>query len=242
MKESKVNNSDERQANNDTSIINEKIEAFISQIYSLTSKVNELSIDRNNQGEIIKSLMKQKNEDSKAKEKYSGMISNLNKRIAILEFTKKESTNTLNQRIDSLNKRIATLEFEKKEITNTLNKRIATLEFEKKEITNTLNQRIDSLNKRIEEKDRIVESLKKEISELKGKINIIENTLKNKEKKIQILNEKFIEYECMKAELNTLKTKLERIYLRDTVKYTIKYLYRLLYAKYGDVKEIICFY
>ena len=199
MKESKVNNSDERQANNDTSIINEKLDAFINQINSLTSKVNELSTDRNNQGEIIKSLMKQKNEDSKAKEKYSGMISNLNKRIAILEFTKKESTNTLNQRIDSL-------------------------------------------NKRIEEKDRIIESLKKEISELKGKINMMEDTLKNKEKKIQTLNEKLIEYECMKAELNTLKTKLERIYLRDTVKYTIKYLYRLLYAKYGDVKEIICFY
>lgn len=38
----------------------------------------------------------------------------------------------------------------------------------------------------------------------------------------------------MSSKIEDMSTKLEKIYLRDTLKYTIKYLYRLFWSKYGN--------
>ena len=93
---------------------------------------------------------------------------------------------------------------------------------------------MDALSKRVEELTIDINNKDKKIKQLNDDIikkeKIIKDLTDDKLKKDE-------ECEHLRKELVNIKEKLDKMYMMNTLKYTIKYIYRMFYEKYGKEKK-----
>ena len=83
--------------------------------------------------------------------------------------------------------------------------------------------------------------IKNEHLQKEEKVAQIIEELKNKNSETERLvndlkNEKIIEIERLNKDIEKINEKIDKIYLRDTIKYSIRYIYRMFYSKFGNEK------
>ena len=91
-------------------------------------------------------------------------------------------------------------------------------------IINELQKKINTLENNISEQKKINDTLENKISEQKKINDTLENNISEQKK----INNELIQFK------EEASNKLEQIYLRDTIKYSIKYIYRMFYSKFRD--------
>ena len=185
--------------------------------------VEELN-NKNNQ--LTKEIIEIKNEHQQKEEEVKQIVEELNnknnqltKEIIEKENEHQQKEEEVKQIVEELNNK-----------NNQLTKEIIEIKNEHQQKEEEVKQIVEELNNKNNQLTKEIIEIKKDHRQKEENLTQTVNDLKNDKIK------SYTEIEKLKKDIDKINEKIDKIYLRDTIKYSIRYIYRMFYSTFGNKK------